>query len=157
MLILTNMSKEAPQPQLFEDLPIQELQTQPFQPTLEGMEPLPIPETLLENCLVTAAPSFKKGKDSSLWQCSLLAASDLFNQDREEIVEASATTNADIAQKLHLKPGDRVSLRGYVQESTLELGSGKTREIKRISVSGISVIHRDKRVSMTRHEMDRLL
>lgn len=149
--------KEIPQPpQLFEDTsPIPSVE--PFQPILEGLDTPEVQEVIVENCIVSSPPEYHRGKSGESWHCSLIAPPDLFNQDREEIVEASTQTNADIARRLHLKPGDRVSLRGYVQHSTLELGSGKTREIKRMSVSGIEVIHRDKRVSMTRHEMDKLL
>ncbi len=141
--------------QLFEEA-TQEPQLEVFQHAL--LEAPPGEEVTLDNCLVTAQPLYKKAEDSALWQCSLSALPDIWNPDRNEVVEAvTSNENAKIAQKLRLRPGDRVSLRGIKTGSTLELGNGEQKQLSRVSVTGIEVIYREKRVSKTAFEMDKLI
>src|SRR5437016_5654334 len=86
------------------------------QPTFEGFETEENTETTLENCVVAARPTYKKVGQAHEWHCSLYAPPDIFHQDRDELVEAHATTYAEEANRKRLRPGDRVVLKGLLSQ-----------------------------------------
>lgn len=89
------------------------------------------------------------------WHCSLYAPPDIFNQDRDELVEAHATTYAEEASRKRLRPGDRVVLKGFLSQQELALGNGETRTVNYIAVSDIVVVKKAERKSITVFEQKR--
>jgi hypothetical protein len=129
----------------------------PFvQSALEGMEMEQTPEIELGNCTVTSAVKFRKLVRGNEWHCSIHASPDLMHPEQEGDFEAHAYNRyADMAQKEHLRPGDRALMRGTQQQQTVELGKGETTIINHFYVSGIEVLSHSKRVSITAYEKQR--
>ncbi len=123
------------------------------QPALEGIEMEQTPEIELGNCTVTSVVRFRKLVRGNEWHCKIHASPDLMHPEQEGDFEAHAYLgNADLAQKNHLRPGDRALMRGTLQQQTVELGKGQTTIINHFYVSGIEVLSRSKRTSMTVYE-----
>ncbi len=126
----------------------------PFmQPTLEGMEMEQTPELELGNCIITTAIRFRKRVKGNEWHCSIQVVPDLLHPEQEGDFEAHAFNNyADMAQRCRLRPWDRAVMRGTLQPQTIELENGQTTCINHFYVSGIEVVSRSKRTSMTAYE-----
>jgi len=62
---------------------------------------------------------------------------------------------ADMAQKTHLRPGDRALMRGTMQQQTIELENGATTIINHLYVTVLEVVSRSKRTSMTAFEREK--
>jgi hypothetical protein len=123
------------------------------QPTLEGLEAEQQPEIELGNCTVTSAVRFRKLVRGNEWHCSIHASPDLMHPEQEGDFEAHAFNSyADMAQKNLLRPGDRALMRGTLQQQTIALENGATTSINHFYVSGIEVLGRSKRTSMTLYE-----
>ena len=60
--------------------------------------------------------------------------------------------NADLANKEHLRPGDRAVMRGTPQQQIVALENGATSIINHFYVTSIEVLSRSKRTSMTVYE-----
>ncbi|MFL5625909.1 MAG: hypothetical protein ACJ788_10000 [Ktedonobacteraceae bacterium] len=71
------------------------------------------------------------------------------------MVVAQTTSYAQRANKLQLRPGDRVDLKGLLSQRELELGSGEKQRVNHLVVSDIHVLSRAKRVSLTVYERKR--
>ncbi len=129
----------------------------PFvQPTLEGMEMEQTPEIELGNCIVTSSVRFRKLVRGNEWHCSIHAAPDLMHPEQEGDFEAHAFHNyADMAQKTHLRPGDRAVMRGTMQQQTVALENGQTTSINHLYVTSLEVVSRSKRTSMTAFEREK--
>jgi len=77
---------------------------------LEGIELEQSPELELGNCTVTSSVRFRKRVKGNEWHCSIHASPDLMHPEQEGDFEAHAyNTYMDMAQKHHLRPGDRAS------------------------------------------------
>ncbi len=77
---------------------------------LEGIELEQSPELELGNCTVTSSVRFRKRVKGNEWHCSIHASPDLMHPEQEGDFEAHAyNTYTDMAQKHHLRPGDRAS------------------------------------------------
>jgi hypothetical protein len=129
----------------------------PFvQPVLEGIELEQSPEIELGNCIVTTAVKFRKLKRGNEWHCTIQAIPDLLHPEQEGIFEAQAYHgDADMANKEHLRPGDRALMRGTLQQQTVELGNNQTSTVNHFSVTYIEVICRSKRTSITAYEKEK--
>ena len=57
-----------------------------------------------------------------------------------------------MAQKEHLRPGDRALMRGTLQQQTVALENGATTTVNHCYVTDIEVLARSKRTSMTVYE-----
>jgi hypothetical protein len=124
-----------------------------IQPTLDGLETDQPPEIELGNCIVTSAVKFRKLVRGNEWHCTIRAEPDLLHPEQEGDFEAHAYQgNADVANKEHLRPGDRSLMRGTLQQQTIALESGETTQINHFFVTSIEVISRSKRTSMTEYE-----
>ena len=123
--------------------------------SFEGVETENAAEVLLENCVVASRPHYRKNGTSAQWQCRLHAPPDIFHQDRDEMVVVQTTRYAQRANKLQLRPGDRVDLKGLLSQQELELGSGEKQRVNHLVVSDIHVLSRAKRVSLTVYERKR--
>ena len=77
-------------------------------------------------------------------------------QSKREIFEAHAyQSNADMANKERLRPGDRALMRGTLQQQTIALENGATTIINHFYVTRIEVLSRSKRTSMTVYEKEK--
>lgn len=110
---------------------------------------------LLANCIVAARPLYKKAGHGHEWQCSLYAPPDIFHQDRDELVEAHATNYAETANRKRLRPGDRLTLKETLSRQELSLGNGEKKTVNHLTVSGIVVIEKAVRKSITVYEQKR--
>lgn len=149
------MVERAQQHDLFGTPPHNQLNQQGeafIQPALEGLETETASETILENCMVTTRPLYKKHGQGMLWECSVYAPPDIFNQERDMRYQLHTTTYAQEAQGKHLKPGDVVTLRGITWTQELTLQSGETTIINHLTVSHIAVGSRAPRKSVTIYE-----
>lgn len=127
-----------------------------IQPALEGIETEQPPEIELGNCIVTAAVRFRKLVRGNEWHCTIRAEPDLLHPEQEGDFEVHAYQRyADIAQKEHLRPGDRALIRGTLQQQTVELGNNETTSINHFFVTSIEVLSRSKRTSMTVYEKEK--
>lgn len=125
------------------------------QPTLEGMELERPPEIELGNCVVTSRVRFRKRVRGNEWQCTISVTPDLLHPEQEGEFEAHAYDHyADMAQRYHLRPGDRAVMRGTIQSQTIELGNGEQANVNQFFVTAIEVISRSKRTSMTVYEQE---
>ncbi len=122
------------------------------QPMLTGLETEQPEEVTLDNCLVTARPTYTKHGKTHLWKCSLAAEPDIFHPDRNELVEIHKTTCAEAAHKKRLRPGDRVSVKGVLQQEELELTNGEKKTVNYLVVSDLHILSRAQRVQMTIYE-----
>ena len=111
----------------------------PFmQPTLEGIELEQIPEIELGNCIITTAGKFRKLVRGNEWHCTIQAIPDLMHPEQEGDFEAHANQRyADMAQKEHLRPGDRALMRGTMQQQTIALENGETTSINHFYVTSL--------------------
>ena len=57
-----------------------------------------------------------------------------------------------MANKEHLRPGDRALMRGTLQKQTVALENGETSSINHFYVTSIEVLGRSKRTSVTLYE-----
>jgi len=126
----------------------------PFvQPSLEGMEMEQTPELELGNCTVTSAVRFRKRVRGNEWHCAIHASPDLMHPEQEGDFEAHAFHSyADMANKEHLRPGDRAVMRGTLQQQIIELENGQTTSINHFYVTSLEVLSRSKRTSITAYE-----
>jgi hypothetical protein len=123
------------------------------QPTLEGLEAEQQPEIELGNCTITSSVQFRKLKKGNEWHCSLHASPDLMHPEQEgDFVAHAFQRYADMANKEHLRPGDRAVMRGTLQQQTVVLENGATTSINHFYVTAIEVITRSKRTSITAYE-----
>src|SRR5258708_7476039 len=122
---------------------------------LEGLEaPEPI-EATFDNCVIVSRPQYTKSGKTAQWQCGIHAPPDMFHQDRDEFIVARATVNARFANSLRLMPGDRVNITGQLSRQELSLESGETKTVNHLIVSGIVVIEKAVRKSITVYEQKR--
>lgn len=131
-------------------------QSEFVQPTLEGLEMEQPPEIELGNCIVTAAVKFRKLVRGNEWHCTIRAEPDLLHPEQEGNFEAHAFNSyADMAQHAHLRPEDRVLMRGTLQQQTVALENGATTIINHFYVTSLEVLSRSKRTSVTAYEQGR--
>jgi len=124
-----------------------------IQPTLDGLETEQPPEVELGNCTITSSVRFRKLVRGNEWHCNIHVAPDLLHPEQEGDFEANAFNSyADIAQKNHLRPGDRALMRGTLQQQTIALENGATTIINHFYVTSIELLSRSKRTSMTVYE-----
>ena len=126
----------------------------PFvQPTLEGIELEQTPEIELGNCIITTAGKFRKLVRGNEWHCSIHVEPDLLHPEQEGDFEAHAyQSNADLANKEHLRPGDRALMRGTLQQQAIPLENGATTIVNHFYVTSLEVLSRSKRTSITVYE-----
>ncbi len=80
----------------------------------------------------------------------------LLHPEQEGLFEAHAYQgNADVANKEHLRPGDRALMRGTLQQQTISLENGQSTVINHLYVTSIEVLSRSKRTSMTVYEKEK--
>ena len=78
---------------------------------------------------------------------------DLMHPEQKGDFEAHAFNNyADMANKEHLRPGDRALMRGTLQQQTVALENGETTSINHFYVTSLEVLARSKRTSITAYE-----
>jgi hypothetical protein len=127
-----------------------------LQQTLEWMEPDQTPEIEPGNCTITSSVRFRKLVRGNEWHCTIRAEPDLLHPEQEGLFEAHANQgNADMANKEHLRPGDRALMRGTLQQQTVALENGATTIINHFYVTSIEVLSRSKRTSMTVYEKEK--
>jgi hypothetical protein len=123
------------------------------QPTLEGIELEQSPEIELGNCTVTSSVRFRKLVRGNEWHCTIHAEPDLVHSEQEGDFEAYAYQSyADMAQREHLRHGDRALIRGTLQQQTVALENGETTIINHFYMTSIEVLARSKRTSITAYE-----
>ena len=129
----------------------------PFvQPALEGLETEQPPKIELGNCIVTTGVKFRKLVTGNEWHCTIRAEPDLLHPEQEGDFEAHAyQSNADLANKERLRPGDRALMRGTLQQQTVALENGETTIINHFYVTSLEVLARSKRTSMTVYEKEK--
>ena len=126
------------------------------QPTLDGLETEQPPEIELGNCTVTSVVRFRKLVRGNEWHCTIRASPDLMHPEQEGDFEAHAYQgNADLANKEHLRPGDRTLMRGTLQQQTVALENGATTVINHLYVTSLEVLSRSKRTNMTVYEKEK--
>ena len=114
------------------------------------------PELELGNCTVTSSVRFRKLVRGNEWHCSIQVVPDLMHPEQEGDFEAHAFNSyADMANKEHLRPGDRALMRGTLQQEIIELENGQTTRINHFYVTAIEVVSRSKRTSMTAFEREK--
>jgi hypothetical protein len=117
---------------------------------LEGIEMEQTPELELGNCTVTSSVRFRKLVRGNEWHCNIHVAPDLLHPEQEgDFVAHAFNSHADLANKEHLRPGDRALMRGTLQQQTVELENGATTSINHFYVTSLEVLSRSKRTSMT--------
>jgi hypothetical protein len=127
-----------------------------IQPTLEGLETEQPPEVELGNCIVTSAVKFRKLVRGNEWHCTIRAEPDLLHPEQEGDFEAHAYQSyANVANKEHLRPGDRASIRGTLHQKTIALEHGATTIVNHFYVTSIEVLSRSKRTSITAFEREK--
>src|SRR5260370_30499862 len=120
--------------------------------SLEGLDaPEPI-EATFDNCVIVSRPQYTKSGKTAQWQCGIHAPPDMFHQDRDEFIVARATVNARFAHSLCLMPGDRVNITGHLSQQELSLESGETKTVNHLIVTGIVVVEKAVRKSITVYE-----
>jgi len=123
------------------------------QPSLDWLCAEQEPLVELGNCIVTSPVGFRKRVKGNHWQCSIRVEPDLMHPDQEGEYEAYAhNTHADQAQKEHLRPGDRATLRGHFRQETTTLASGETTATNYFYVTEVEVVSRSPRKSVTAFE-----
>jgi hypothetical protein len=123
------------------------------QPTFDGLEIEQPPEIELGNCVVTSSVRFRKLMRGNEWHCAIRAEPDLLHPEQEGIFEAHAyQIYADMANKEHLRPGDRAVMRGTLQQQPIALENGGTTIDNHFYVTSIEVLSRSKRTSITVYE-----
>ncbi len=114
------------------------------------------PELELGNCIVTSSIRFRRRVKGNEWHCSIQVVPDLLHPEQEGDFEAHAFHSyADMANKEHLRPGDRAVMRGTLQQQIIELENGQTTSINHFYVTAIEVVSRSKRTSMTAFEREK--
>jgi hypothetical protein len=117
------------------------------------MEPEQTPEIELGNCTVTSVVRFRKLVRGNEWHCTIRAEPDLMHPEQEGDFEAHAyQSNADMAQRCRLRPGDRAMIRGTLQQQTIALENGETTIINHFYITSLEVLSRSKRTSITAYE-----
>jgi hypothetical protein len=115
------------------------------QPTLDGLETEQPPEIELGNCIVTATVRFRKLVRGNEWHCSIHASPDLMHSEQEGDFEAYAFNSyADMANKEHLRPGDRALMRRTLQQQIIALENGEATSINHFYVTFLEVLSRSK-------------
>jgi hypothetical protein len=59
-----------------------------------------------------------------------------------------------MAQRSHLRPGDRALMRGTLHPQTIELGNGETTIVNNFYVIALEMLSRSKRTSITVYELE---
>jgi hypothetical protein len=120
---------------------------------LDGLEIEQTPEIELGNCTVTSIVRFRKLVRGNEWHCSIHTSPDLMHPEQEGDFEAHAFNSyADMANKKHLRPGDRALMRGTLQQQTVALENGATTSINHFYVTSLEVLSCSKRTSITVYE-----
>jgi hypothetical protein len=100
-------------------------------------------EILIENCVVQGAPKVETVEETGKkeWRCGFSAPSDLWHQDRDELVEARASSQERIdgVKGLRLKPGDMVTIAGLVTQQQLLTRGVKVTQLTYLNVTDIRV------------------
>ena len=96
----------------------------------------------LENCVVQAAPTFQEvQKGVREWRCGFSVPPDLWHQDRDELIEARASSQEIItlAKSKRLKPGDMVTITGIVTQQQLLVTGVKVTQLTYLNVTDMQV------------------
>src|SRR5258708_38100493 len=120
--------------------------------SLEGLDAPEPNEATFDNCVIVSRPQYTKSGKTAQWQCGIHASPDMFHQDRDEFIVARATVNARFANSLRLMPGDRVNITGQLSQQELSLESGEKKLVNHLTVTGIVVIEKAVRKSITVYE-----
>lgn len=136
------------QPSLFptpEKQPAPPVQADDYEQASFGLETEPPQPVTFYNCVVKGTPSLKTRKHEVEWRCSIYGQPDLWQQERDDIIEARTSTQALMAHKKRLQPGDVVTLTGYItQQDMIETGT-RTQHITFVNVAALDVVSRAPR------------
>jgi len=90
--------------------------------------------------IIMAPVKFRKPVRGNEWHCTIRAEPDLLHPEPEGDFEAQAYQgNADLANKKHLRPGDRLLMQGTLQHQTIELENGEITSINHFFVTSLEV------------------
>ena len=121
------------------------------QPPLEGWTVDGGIAVALDNCVVVTEPRFQRTRTRSEWLCTIHASADLWNPDRNDTwVLHAQREEARAANSLHLRPGDRVGVKGVeLSRQEVTLSGGETQILNHAYVATIQVMSRAPRVIAT--------
>lgn len=120
----------------------------------EGFSGQPEEEKTLPYGIVEETPTVTKNGRGSEWRCVVRVPSDLWTEE-ETIYELRATGFATEAKKKRLRPGDVVCLTGTPSVQEMALAGGEIKRVHQFTVSGMDVIRRAKRTSITVYEQQK--
>ena len=107
-----------------------------------SLEPEKPRELTIENCVVQSRPTVKQmergGKE---WRCGFSVPSDLWHQDRNELIDAraSAPESVALAVSKRLKPGDMVTITGLVTLQQVLVTGVKVTQLTYLNMTDIRV------------------
>src|SRR6266702_1974130 len=107
-----------------------------------SLEPEKPREITIENCMVQSLPTVEQVKKGvKEWRCGFSAPSDLWHQDRDELIEARASSQERVTQATskRLKPGDMVTITGLVTLQHLLVTGVKVTQLTHLNVTDIRV------------------
>ena len=114
-----------------------------------SLEPEQPREITIENCVVQTVPTVEKVKKTKKgdkkgereWRCGFSVPSDLWHQDRGELIDAraSAPESVALAVSKRLKPGDMVTITGLVTQQRLLVTGVKETQLTHLNLTDIRV------------------
>src|SRR6266702_7372540 len=99
-------------------------------------------EMTIENCMVQTLPTVEQvRKGVREWRCGFAVPSDLWHQDRDELIEARASEPENVTQATsqRLKPGDMVTITGLITQQQLLVTGVKVTQLTYLNVTDILV------------------
>ena len=99
-------------------------------------------EITVENCVVQSCPTVKQmEKGGKEWRCGFSVPSDLWHQDRDELIDARASdpANVALAVRQRLKPGDMVTITGLVTQQRLLVTGARVTQLTHLNMTDIRV------------------
>jgi len=107
-----------------------------------SLEPEKPREITIENCMVQTLPTVEQVKKGVReWRCGFSAPSDLWHQDRDELIEARASSPESVTQAVgkRLKPGDMVTITGLVTLQQVLVTGVKVTQLTYLNMTDIRV------------------
>jgi hypothetical protein len=110
-----------------------------------SIEPEKPREITIENCVVQTVPTVEQVKKAKKgvreWRCGFSVPSDLWHQDRDELIDAraSAPESVALAVSKRLKPGDMVTITGLVTQQRLLVTGVRATQLTHLNVTDIRV------------------
>jgi hypothetical protein len=112
--------------------------------SLDGLGDTGQTKVVIENLLVTQAPTIKRTGDSAEWQCDVSYMPDLWHQEDYTAFVLHVVSQVDLVLALRIKQGDVLTVCGVPWAQHIRLNGGTMHTIQHLNVTDMTVLKRGR-------------